>query len=152
MNCRVYTVLRTIYSVQCTLYNVHCTMYTVQCTLYNVHCTMYTVQCTLYYVHCTTYNVHCTVYNVQCSIYWRPLRIRGLIRGLIGWEIIKHICKIYLAFSRISSRVLVCSRVLVTMGLMELGLLGVKYVITIINELAYMGVSSSITFSTSYCF
>ena len=56
-------------NVQCTLYNVHCTMYTVQCTLYNVHCTMYTVQCTMYTVQCTLYNVHCTMYIVQWILY-----------------------------------------------------------------------------------
>ena len=69
IQCTVYNVQCTMYSVQCTVYNVQCTMYSVQCTVYNVQCTMYSVQCTVYNVQCTMYSVQCTVYNVQCTMY-----------------------------------------------------------------------------------
>ena len=114
----VYTVQCTFYTVpnpvQCTLYNLLCTMYSVQCTLYNVHCTMYSVQCTLNNVHCTVYTVprrywiegggdrvsvhfavtfldccrtsfctvQCTLYTVKCTLY-SVIIIFSVLAGLL---------------------------------------------------------------------
>ena len=69
VQCKMFIVHSTLYSVQCTLellflfgttytlYIVHCTLYILQCTLYIVHCTLYIVQCTieLLLLFCTTY-------------------------------------------------------------------------------------------------
>ena len=58
--------------VQCTLFNVQYTSYSLYCTLYNVHCTMYTVQ--IHFKKSDLNPPYCTMCSVNCILNYSVLQ------------------------------------------------------------------------------
>ena len=64
-----YTIQCKVYILQCSVYSVNSIMYSVQCKQYNIQCTLHSVQFIQNNVRCAMHIVHYTIDPVCCTLY-----------------------------------------------------------------------------------